>query len=122
MYYRMNKKLLLSLTFGIINSAVSVFAAESNNYSDSAYYRSALNKSGYELKTALHSIIKGQKRLSYGVGNCTDDCVWNAYRTTDQNPDGTVADIYTTPGSFRFGHYPDSGRGFQCGNSSEEGV
>ncbi|MDR0618453.1 MAG: endonuclease [Bacteroidales bacterium] len=118
----MNKKLLLSLTFGIITSAVSVFAAGSNNYSDSAYYHSALNKSGYELKTALHDIIKTHKRLAYGKADEVGDNVWYRYRITDQNPDGSVRDIYTTPGTYHFGHYGEDSAysGYQCGNAGND--
>jgi endonuclease I len=110
----MNKKLLLFLTFGIIAPVTFAFAAESN---DSAYYSSALNKSRYELKTALHNIIKTHKRLAYGSGNDGGDNVWYRYRITDQNPDGSVRDIYTTPGVYHFGYYKDSVYGYQCGNA-----
>ncbi len=74
-------------------------------------------KSGYELKTALHDIIKGHNRLSYGSGNDSGNNVWWSYRTTDVNPDGTVRDIYTTDCGFNFGYIaPGPPDGYQCGN------
>ncbi|MDR1739438.1 MAG: endonuclease [Bacteroidales bacterium] len=96
------------LTACLICSAFTVFAVEPEGY-----YDAALGKSGYVLKTALHKIIKGHKRYSYSN-------VWTIYCTTDANADGTVRDIYTTPGCFNFGPETD-GFGRQCGNASLEG-
>ncbi|MEU3778021.1 endonuclease [Streptomyces sp. NPDC032472] len=44
-----------------------------------AYYAAAEGKTGAELKTALHSIIKNQSKVTY-------DGVWNALKVTDQDP------------------------------------
>ncbi|MDR0763159.1 MAG: endonuclease [Bacteroidales bacterium] len=111
----MNKKLLLIPTLGVlITLGITATAAEPTDY-----YTSALGKSRYELKTELHNIVKGQRRLAYGSSNCSD-CVWGAFRTTDRNPDGTVRDIYTVGHcAFNFGYYADS-TGYQCGTASKE--
>lgn len=57
------------------------------------YYEGARGKSGAELKTALHNIIKDPKVLSYGSGvNST----WYGFTKTDVRPeDGTVWDMYS---------------------------
>ncbi|MGW7457258.1 endonuclease I family protein [Streptomyces sp. NPDC054797] len=44
-----------------------------------SYYAAAEGKTGAELKTALHNIIKTQSKVSY-------DGVWNALKVTDQDP------------------------------------
>ena len=49
---------------------------------DDSYYEGAVGKTGDELKTALHSIISRQTKLSY-------DEVWDALQTTDEDPDNT---------------------------------
>ncbi|MFF7200119.1 endonuclease I family protein [Streptomyces sp. NPDC008141] len=46
---------------------------------DDTYYEGALGKSGPELKTALHTIISEQTKLSY-------DDVWEALKKTDEDP------------------------------------
>jgi endonuclease I len=46
---------------------------------DSTYYAVAIGKTGVELRSTLHSIIKSQTRLTY-------DQVWDALRDTDQDP------------------------------------
>lgn len=55
----------------------------------SGYYNSASGKTGAQLKTALHSIIKGHTPVSYTPG------VWNAFYTTDDKPNSTVWDMYS---------------------------
>ncbi|MGF0177197.1 endonuclease I family protein [Streptomyces sp. Marseille-Q5077] len=45
-----------------------------------AYYEVAVGKTGDGLKSALHSIISEQTKLSY-------DEVWDALKTTDEDPD-----------------------------------
>ncbi|MDE7338058.1 MAG: endonuclease, partial [Bacteroidales bacterium] len=66
--------------------AATAFSAEK----DTAYYQAAIGKSRYELKTALHNIIKDHTALKY-------DELWKAFETTDQRPDDdTLAwDIYS---------------------------
>ncbi|MEU6823429.1 endonuclease [Streptomyces atriruber] len=46
---------------------------------DDTYYKDALGKTGPELKSALHTIISEQTKLSY-------DDVWDALKTTDEDP------------------------------------
>ncbi|MCQ0000574.1 endonuclease I family protein [Streptomyces sudanensis] len=46
---------------------------------DDTYYASAVGKTGTSLKSALHSIIRNQTKLSYTA-------VWDALKTTDQDP------------------------------------
>ncbi|MCP9945766.1 endonuclease [Streptomyces somaliensis] len=46
---------------------------------DDTYYAAAAGKSGTSLKSALHSIIRNQTKISYTA-------VWDALKTTDQDP------------------------------------
>ncbi|MEV0091690.1 endonuclease [Streptomyces sp. NPDC050738] len=46
---------------------------------DDTYYANAIGKTGSSLKTALHTIISSQTKISY-------DAVWNALKVTDQDP------------------------------------
>lgn len=53
-------------------------ASPSGDY-DQTYYRDAVGKTGTSLRTALHTIIKVQNKITY-------DQVWDALRDTDQDP------------------------------------
>ncbi|MFI8287655.1 endonuclease I family protein [Streptomyces sp. NPDC085614] len=57
---------------------------------DDSYYEGAVGKTGDELKTALHTIVSRQTKLSY-------DEVWDALQTTDEDPDnpGNVILLYS---------------------------
>ncbi|MDR2556409.1 MAG: endonuclease [Bacteroidales bacterium] len=70
------------------------------------YYNNANGKSGYTLKTALHSIIKSHTSLSYST-------LWDAFEDTDLQP-GTnkIWDMYSNC-NFTYGSK-------QCGNYSSE--
>ncbi|QES44621.1 ribonuclease [Streptomyces venezuelae] len=46
---------------------------------DDTYYKDALGKTGPELKSALHTIVSKQTKLSYSQ-------VWDALKTTDEDP------------------------------------
>lgn len=46
---------------------------------DDTYYQDALGKSGTALKSALHTIISSQTKISYSQ-------VWNALKNTDEDP------------------------------------
>ncbi|WP_399931976.1 endonuclease I family protein [Streptomyces kanamyceticus] len=46
---------------------------------DDTYYKDALGKTGPTLKSALHTIVSKQTKLSYSQ-------VWDALKTTDQDP------------------------------------
>jgi endonuclease I len=67
-----------------------------------AYYDSAENLAGVELRTALHGIIGNHTAYSY-------DYAWTAFYTTDDKPNGKVWDIYsdvpggTPPYEYTFG-------------------
>ena len=52
------------------------------------YYDGATGKKGYELKTALHQIIKDHKDIGYNA-------VWQAFKTTDIKSNGKVWDMYS---------------------------
>ena len=52
------------------------------------YYSNANGKTGDELKTALHDIIKGHHVVSYGG-------ILNAFAYTDCKPNGKIWDIYS---------------------------
>ncbi|WFE38655.1 endonuclease [Micromonospora sp. WMMD998] len=54
-------------------------ATPSPTTSSSAYYAAAAGKTGPALRTALHTIIRTQTRLTY-------DQVWEALKDTDQDP------------------------------------
>ena len=89
------KKTLLSLlliTFRVISKAQI----------PAGYYDNATGKTGAALKTALYTIIKGHTVISY-------DGLINAYKTTDQKPDGTIWDMYSnctyTIGTKQCGNY-----------------
>jgi len=56
------------------------------------YYYQAHGKTGAELKTALHNIIKEASMLKYGSG---EGATWEGFFYTDQNPDGSVFDMYS---------------------------
>ena len=79
----------------------------------SGYYDNANGKSGDELKTALHDVIKGHTSISYSQ-------LWNAFWSTDNKGNGIVWDIYSDiPGgtpSYTFELGQD-----QCGSYTQEG-
>ncbi|GAA4918902.1 endonuclease I family protein [Streptomyces coeruleoprunus] len=49
---------------------------------DDTYYQGAIGKSGTALKSALHTIISDQSKISYSA-------VWEALKVTDQDPNNT---------------------------------
>ncbi|MFE4061129.1 endonuclease I family protein [Streptomyces sp. NPDC059096] len=57
---------------------------------DDTYYQNAIGKSGTALKSALHTIIKDQSKISYAA-------VWEALKNTDQDPanSSNVIELYT---------------------------
>ncbi|MFD4571333.1 endonuclease I family protein [Streptomyces sp. NPDC058417] len=54
-------------------------AAATTTAYDATYYKNAIGKSGTNLKSALHTIIKPQTKLSYSA-------LWEALKVTDQDP------------------------------------
>jgi endonuclease I len=77
------------------------------------YYNQANDKTGDELKVALHDIIKGHTRVDYGD-------LWDAFWSTDNKGDGVVWDMYsdvpggTPPYTYQLGEG-------QCGEYNSEG-
>ncbi|MET8470615.1 endonuclease [Streptomyces sp. NPDC006422] len=65
-------------TAATANPAPVTTTAATTAYDDT-YYQDAEGKTGTELKSALHTIISDQTKLSY-------DAVWDALKTTDQDP------------------------------------
>lgn len=100
----MKHKLLLLFSF----SPLFLFAQPAPGY-----YDAALNKTGFQLKVALHEIIKGHTEKSYNY-------LWTAFQTTDKKTNGKVWDIYSnipngsSPYEYTFGTD-------QCGNYNAEG-
>ncbi len=77
------------------------------------YYASAENKSGNELRTAMHNIIKNHTSLSYNE-------LWQAFYTTDVRPDnGKVWDMYSDRPNGTPAYYFTFGSD-QCGSYSGE--
>ena len=64
------------------------------------YYDSVAGKSGAELKTAIHYIIKPHKRIDYGAKG-----TWVVFRTSDVRSDGSIWDMYSNV----VRHFPESG-------------
>lgn len=56
------------------------------------YYHNARNKQKDVLKTALHQLAVPQRVLRYGSGT---GYTWEGFFYTDQNPDGSVIDMYS---------------------------
>ncbi|MCW5251796.1 endonuclease I family protein [Streptomyces sp. SHP 1-2] len=71
---------------GALGAAVSY----DGTYYDDTYYRDAIGKTGAGLRSALHTIIGSQTKLSYAA-------VWNALKDTDQDPadSGNVILLYS---------------------------
>ena len=73
------------------------------------YYTSAEGKTGTELKTALHDIIKGHTSISYAN-------IWYAFWTTDNRGNGIVWDMYSDGANYTYSLGQD-----QCGTFQNEG-
>jgi endonuclease I len=81
------------------------------------YYDPAYGKTGVDLQSALHNIIKGHTVISYSG-------LWTAYYTTDDKPNGKVWDMYSdVPDGSPNGNppYVYTFGTDQCGNYSAEG-
>lgn len=79
----------LGLLFSL---AVNVLAQGPNE--SGRYYKSANGKSGQELKTALHQIIRNPNVVTYGNG------LKMGYIKTDTRPDGYLRDFYSNITSY----------------------
>ncbi|MBO4575427.1 MAG: endonuclease [Bacteroidales bacterium] len=79
----------------------------------SGYYNNAANKTGDELKSALHDIIDNHTTITYAQ-------VWNAFQSTDLKSNGKIWDMYsdipngTPPYEYTYGQN-------QCGEYDSEG-
>ena len=71
-------------------TATTASAATTASDYDSTYYKDAIGKTGDSLKSALHTIISDQTKLSYSA-------VWDALKATDEDPDdsGNVILLYS---------------------------
>ncbi|MFF9099213.1 endonuclease I family protein [Streptomyces rubrogriseus] len=71
-------------------TATAASAATTASDYDSTYYKDAVGKTGDSLKSALHTIISDQTKLSYSA-------VWDALKATDEDPDdsGNVILLYS---------------------------
>ena len=71
-------------------TATTASAATTASDYDSTYYEDAIGKTGDSLKSALHTIISDQTKLSYSA-------VWDALKATDEDPDnsGNVILLYS---------------------------
>jgi uncharacterized repeat protein (TIGR02543 family) len=87
--------LLLTLTVIIVQAQIP-----------DGYYNNASGKTGNELKTALHDIIKGHHVVSYSG-------LLNAFAYTDCRPNGKIWDIYSN-----IEYSPSNG---VCGEYEQEG-
>lgn len=77
----------LALTAATLLAALALPAttagpASATTAYDDTYYQDALGKTGTELKSALHTIIKNQTKVTY-------DGVWDALKSTDQDPNNS---------------------------------
>lgn len=60
------------------------------------YYPNSLEgKSGAELKTALHNLLKEHRRIAYGSKNYDGACTWTVFRESDKRSNGKVWDMYS---------------------------
>ncbi|GHA92843.1 endonuclease I family protein [Streptomyces termitum] len=82
---------LVALTLPAV--AASPAAATTTAY-DSTYYKNAVGKTGAPLKSALHTIVSDQKKISY-------DAVWNALKTLDQDPNNSANVLLLYSGTSR---------------------
>ncbi|MFI6872958.1 endonuclease I family protein [Streptomyces sp. NPDC050400] len=77
-----------ALTTAALLAAVALPAATASPASatttayDSTYYKNAIGKTGPSLKSALHTIISSQSKISYSA-------VWDALKVTDQDPNNS---------------------------------
>ncbi|WP_149181799.1 endonuclease I family protein [Streptomyces sp. TRM49041] len=76
-------------TAGVATAESGTAAGATTAYDDS-YYEGAIGKSGTALKSALHTIISDQTKISYSA-------VWTALKNTDQDPadSGNVILLYS---------------------------
>ena len=60
------------------------------------YYPNTLEgKSGAELKTELHNLLKNHTRIAYGSRNYDGACTWTVFKQSDKRANGKVWDMYS---------------------------
>ncbi|MQY15041.1 Extracellular ribonuclease [Streptomyces sp. RB5] len=79
------KALALATAAVLTALAANASPAAANDDYDSTYYKNAVGKTGTGLKSALHTIIGPQSKLSYAA-------LWEALKVTDQDP-GNSANV-----------------------------
>jgi len=97
---RLTLFLLLALAGGIL------FAQAPDNY-----YNSANGKTGDELRSALHEIIKGHTTISYNN-------IWTAFWSTDNKGNNVVWDMYSDGANYTYSYQNGND---QCGEYTQEG-
>ena len=102
--FQMMRRLQLLIAF-----LIAAFALQAQI--PSGYYNNAANKTGDELKQALHNIIKNHTEVSYGN-------LWGAFRNTDNKGNYVVWDMYSDGANYSFSYNVSND---QCGNYSTEG-
>ena len=103
----MKRTIILTILF------LSVLSVPMEAQIPTGYYNSAAGKSGEELRTALHNIIKTHTAVSYSD-------LWNSYRSTDVMSSGKVWDIYSDVPGGTAAYYYEFGTN-QCGEYTQEG-
>ncbi|WKX68896.1 endonuclease I family protein [Streptomyces sp. XD-27] len=91
--HRVNRWIPVTLATAAVLAAGAIVqtpAAAAAPAYDDTYYSGAIGKTGPQLKSALHTIIKSQSKLSY-------DQVWAALKVTDEDPanSSNVIELYT---------------------------
>ncbi|MBM7170256.1 endonuclease [Streptomyces sp. G44] len=84
---------LVAVTVPATATATATGAHGTTSYDDT-YYKDAVGKSGPALKSALHTIVSKQTKLSYSQ-------VWDALKTTDQDPANSANVILLYTGTSR---------------------
>lgn len=102
----MNKFSKTLVTLVLIALGGSLFAQ-----APAGYYSNATGKTGDELKTALHEIIKGHTSISYSN-------IWNAFWTTDNKGNNVVWDMYSDGATYSYSYVNGDD---QCGEYVQEG-
>lgn len=75
------------------------------------YYDNASGKTGQELRSALHEIIKGHTTVSYQQ-------IWSTFWTTDNKGNNVVWDMYSDGANYTYNYNNDND---QCGSYDSEG-
>ena len=82
------------------------------------YYPNSLEgKSGAELKTELHNLLKNHTRLPYGSRDYNQiACTWTVFKKSDVRPNGKVWDMYSN-NSYNFSNGAGATKGMNIEHS-----